>query len=54
MGAGLEEAKRAGGEPVWDLMARYLKRRSASATSALNVPRVEGAAGNPGWASAFM
>jgi sulfur-oxidizing protein SoxB len=43
-----EEAKAAGGEPVWDLVARYLKARSIIKPRKLNLPQIEGIAGNPG------
>ncbi len=45
-----EEAKAAGGEPIWDVVARYLRAQKTIAPRALNLPRVEGAAGNPGMA----
>jgi sulfur-oxidizing protein SoxB len=43
-----EEAKAAGGEPVWDVMARYLRARKTIKPLTLTLPRVEGMAGNPG------
>ena len=45
-----EEAKAAGGEPIWDVIGRYLRARKTIAPRALNLPDVEGAAGNPGMA----
>ncbi len=45
-----EEAKAAGGEPIWDLIARYLRAQKTVAPRALNLPQVEGVAGNPGMA----
>ena len=45
-----EEAKAVGGEPIWELMTRYLKSQKTITPRALNVPQVEGAAGNPGMA----
>ncbi len=45
-----EEAKAAGGEPIWDVMARYLKAQKTIKPLALNLPKVEGMAGNPGMA----
>ena len=45
-----EDARAAGGEPIWDVMARYLRAKKTIPPLALNVPRVEGAAGNPGMA----
>jgi len=43
-----EEARAAGGEPIWDVMARYLRAQKRIGKLPLNVPNVEGAAGNPG------
>ena len=43
-----EEVKNAGGEPIWELLARYLRGRKIIPPLALNVPKVEGVAGNPG------
>ena len=43
-----EEARPAGGEPVWDVVARYLRAQKTIAPRALNLPKVEGVAGNPG------
>ena len=43
-----EEARAAGGEPVWDVMMRYLRARKTIPPLAQNVPQVEGVAGNPG------
>jgi S-sulfosulfanyl-L-cysteine sulfohydrolase len=45
-----EEARLAGGEPIWDVIARYLRERKSIPPLALNVPKVEGVAGNPGMA----
>ncbi len=45
-----EEAKAAGGEPVWDVCARYLRAQKTIAPRKVNVPIVEGMAGNPGMA----
>jgi sulfur-oxidizing protein SoxB len=45
-----EEAKAAGGEPVWDVVARHLKARKVVKAPKLNLPRLEGVAGNPGLA----
>ena len=45
-----EEAKAAGGEPVWDVMTRYLKAQKTIKPLKLNLPKVEGMAGNPGMA----
>jgi len=46
------EARVAGGEPIWDVMTRYLRAKKTIAPLALNVPVVEGMAGNPGIAAA--
>ena len=43
-----EEARQAGGEPIWDLMARYLRSRKIVQPLALNLPRLKGVGGNPG------
>jgi sulfur-oxidizing protein SoxB len=43
-----EDAKAAGGEAIWDLMARYLRAQKTIAPRTPNLPKVEGVAGNPG------
>ena len=43
-----EEAKAAGGEPIWDLVARNLRARKTVAPPKLNLPTLDGMAGNPG------
>jgi sulfur-oxidizing protein SoxB len=43
-----EEARAAGGEPIWDVVARYLRDRKTIKPPAVNVPRLIGVAGNPG------
>ena len=43
-----EDARAAGGEPIWDVMARYLRGQKTLKPRALNVPRLVGVAGNPG------
>ena len=43
-----EEAKQAGGEPIWDLMAKYLRDRKVVQAPPLNLPRLKGVQGNPG------
>jgi len=43
-----EEARAAGGEPIWDVMARYLRDQKSIKPRAPNVPRLIGTAGNPG------
>ena len=45
-----EEARVTGGEPIWELMTRYLKSQKTVAPRALNMPHIEGAKGNPGMA----
>ena len=45
-----EDARAAGGEPIWDVMTRYLRAKRTIPPLALNVPKVEGVAGNPGMA----
>ena len=43
-----EEAKAAGGEPIWDLMAGYLRSQKIVRPQALNLPKLRGVDGNPG------
>jgi sulfur-oxidizing protein SoxB len=43
-----EEAKAAGGEPVWDVVARYLRAQRTVKPRSLNLPELQGVAGNPG------
>jgi sulfur-oxidizing protein SoxB len=45
-----EDAKSVGGEPIWDVMARYLRAQKSIKPLELNLPAVEGVAGNPGMA----
>ena len=45
-----EEAKAAGGEAIWDLMARYLRAQKTIKPRIPNLPKVEGVTGNPGMA----
>jgi sulfur-oxidizing protein SoxB len=45
-----EEARAAGGEPIWDVCARYLRAQKTIAPRKLDLPVVEGVAGNPGMA----
>ncbi len=45
-----EEAKAAGGEPIWDVVARWLRAQKSVAPRTLNMPKIEGVAGNPGLA----
>jgi sulfur-oxidizing protein SoxB len=43
-----EEARAVGGEPVWDVVARYMRAQKTLAPRRLNRPRLLGVAGNPG------
>lgn len=43
-----EEASASGGEPVWELMARYLKAQKTIAPRRPNQPKLVGVEGNPG------
>ena len=45
-----EEAKNAGGEPIWDVMATYLRERKVIRPVSLNLPRLVGTNGNAGMA----
>jgi sulfur-oxidizing protein SoxB len=45
-----EEARAANTEPVWDVMARYLRAQKTIKARPLNLPKLEGVAGNPGLA----
>jgi sulfur-oxidizing protein SoxB len=45
-----EEARAAGGEPMWDVVARYLRDRKTVAPLRPNVPALRGVAGNAGLA----
>jgi sulfur-oxidizing protein SoxB len=45
-----EEARNAGGEPVWDVVERYLVREKTIRARTLNLPEVVGMRGNPGMA----
>jgi sulfur-oxidizing protein SoxB len=46
-----EEAKAAGGEPIWDVAARYLRAQKTIKPRAPNMPKLEGVADDPGIAS---
>ncbi|CAO3360612.1 thiosulfohydrolase SoxB [Azospirillum palustre] len=46
-----EEAKAAGGEPIWELVARNLRARKTVAPPQLNLPTLKGMGGNPGLAA---
>jgi sulfur-oxidizing protein SoxB len=43
-----EEARQAGGEPIWDLVARHLRARRTIPAPRLNLPELAGMDGNPG------
>ena len=45
-----EEAKAAGGEPIWDVAARYLRARKTITPRMPNLPKVEGVGTDPGQA----
>ena len=44
-------AEGASGEPIWDLMARYLQSQKVVTARVLNLPTIKGVAGNPGFAA---
>jgi sulfur-oxidizing protein SoxB len=46
-----EEAKAVGGEPIWDVVAKYLRDIKTVKAKQLNMPIIEGAKGNPGIAT---
>ncbi|MFO1137262.1 MAG: thiosulfohydrolase SoxB [Rhodoblastus sp.] len=46
-----EAARDAGGEPIWDLVARNLRAKKTVASPALNLPTLKNVAGNPGMAA---
>ncbi len=43
-----EEAKAAGGKPIWDLVEPWLKSKGKVSARRLNLPRLVGVKGNPG------
>jgi sulfur-oxidizing protein SoxB len=45
-----EQAKEAGGEAIWDVMAAYLRDVKTIPAKAPNTPIIKGAEGNPGYA----
>ena len=45
-----EAARDAGGEPIWDVMATYLRQIKTVAAKTPNLPVIKGAANNPGMA----
>ena len=44
-----EEAKQAGGEPIWDVMAKYLREQKVVTSRQLNLPTLRNIGGNPGY-----
>ena len=46
-----EDAKNAGGEAIWDVVGRYLRAKKTIPARTLNLPVIEGMAGNPGMAA---
>jgi len=46
-----EEAKAAGGEPIWDVAARYLRAKQTIKPRTPNFPKLEGVSTDPGLAS---
>lgn len=46
-----EEAKNAGGEPIWDVIARHLREVKTVKAGKLNEPIIKGVTGNPGMAA---
>jgi sulfur-oxidizing protein SoxB len=45
-----EEAKNAGGEPIWDVIERHLKDVKVIKVVKLNEPVIKGVSNNPGMA----
>jgi S-sulfosulfanyl-L-cysteine sulfohydrolase len=45
-----EEARNAGGEPIWDVIERHLKEAKVVKAVKLNEPVIKGVSGNPGMA----
>ncbi|MBI5891078.1 MAG: thiosulfohydrolase SoxB [Nitrosomonadales bacterium] len=43
-----EAARDAGGEPIWELVARHLRNEKVVKATAPNVPKLKGVTGNPG------
>ena len=46
-----EQARDVGGEPIWDVVATYLKDQKTIPARAPNTPRIIGSEGNPGYAA---
>ncbi|MSQ20912.1 MAG: thiosulfohydrolase SoxB [Betaproteobacteria bacterium] len=45
-----EEARNAGGQPAWEVVADYLRAKKTIKMPKLNLPKLSGAGGNPGMA----
>jgi sulfur-oxidizing protein SoxB len=45
-----EAARDAGGEPIWDLVARHLRAKKTIAAPILNLPQLKNVKGNTGLA----
>ncbi len=45
-----EESRNVGGEPAWDVVASYLRAKKTIKLPKLNLPKLNGASGNPGMA----
>ena len=43
-----EDSRNAGGEPIWELMASYIRDQKVIKPRSLNLPRLKGVDGNPG------
>jgi sulfur-oxidizing protein SoxB len=43
-----EDARNAGGEPIWEVVARYVRSQKTLAPRRVNTPKIEGVAGNKG------
>jgi sulfur-oxidizing protein SoxB len=46
-----EDAKNAGGDPIWDVIAAYLRSVKTVDIKALNMPEIKGLERNPGYAA---
>jgi sulfur-oxidizing protein SoxB len=44
-----EEARQSNGEPIWDLLSRYLKDIKTVKARSLNMPKILGIENNPGF-----
>jgi sulfur-oxidizing protein SoxB len=47
-----EDARQAGGAPIWDVMAQWLRANKEVSARPLNLPTVRGMGGNPGMTAA--